>query len=111
VSERNRIIAQLDIQKERQLSRTPTYMPAVLVNLLNNPQLGSSKEERLSRTIALGLPFICRVLETHKNQLSNHQADPRIPLNFNKMAGVAKTTPDSLAQECRIDAEGNVHLM
>lgn len=85
-------------------------MPAVLVNLLNNSQLGESKEERLSKAITLGLPFITRVLEKHKKMLANHEIDPNIPLNFNKMAGVAKALPHSLSKEFHIDKEGNVHL-
>ena len=108
--DQDKIIAGLDIQKGDWLKRTPTYMPAVLVNLLNNPQLGKTKEERLLQTIALGLPFICSVLELHKTQLSKHEADPNIPLNFNQMAAVAKTAPGSLVNACNIDHEGNVHL-
>ncbi len=105
-AEREKIIAGLDVQKERGLLQTPTYMPAVLVNLSNNPQLGKTKEERLSQAILLGLPFICRVLEMHQ---ANQQADPNIPrLNFNKMAGVAKTAPHQLTQPCKIDVEGLV---
>ena len=109
--DRDKIIEGLDIQKGYCLSRTPTYMPAVLVNLLNNPQIGGTKEERLSQAVALGLPFICRVLELHKVQILNHEADPNIPLNFNKMAAVAKTSPNLLASPCSIDHEGNVNLV
>ncbi|HEX2580322.1 MAG TPA: hypothetical protein VHK67_07990 [Rhabdochlamydiaceae bacterium] len=107
---RARIAAQLDVQKQDQPSRTPTYMPAVLVNLSNNSQLGESKEERLSKAITIGLPFITRVLEKHKEMSANHEIDPNIPLNFNKMAGVAKTSPQLLSKGFYIDKEGNVHL-
>lgn len=110
LNDREKIIAELDIQQAEQLLRTPTYMPAVLVNLLNNSKLGSSKEQRLSGAIELGLPFICRALAMHKERISQHQADPAIPLNFNKMAGIAKTAPELLAQQFTIDAEGNVQL-
>ncbi|HSX03233.1 MAG TPA: hypothetical protein VLG76_00725 [Rhabdochlamydiaceae bacterium] len=106
----SRIAAQLDVQEQDQPGRTPTYMPAVLVNLSNNPQLGGSKEERLSKAIIAGLPFITRVLEKHKELLANGEIDPNIPLNFNNMAGVAKTSPQLLSQEFRIDKEGIVHL-
>ncbi len=108
-TDRDEIIAGLDVQKGDWLFRTPTYMPAVLVNLLNNPQLGETKGERLSQAIALGLPFICRVLQLHKAQLLAHEADPNIPLNFNKMAAVAKTSPSLLGGSCSIDHEGNVY--
>lgn len=103
-----RIIAQLDLQDGREFGRTPTYMPAVLVNLANNSALGVSKEERLSQAVILGLPFVSRVLEKHKLNLANHMADPNIPLNFNKAAGTAKTAPDTLPGTFNIDSEGNV---
>jgi hypothetical protein len=109
--ERDGIIAELDIQKTSGLRRTPTYMPAVLINLLNNPHLGATKEERLSQAIALGLPCICRVLKEHKQQLSNDVADPNIPLNFNPVAGIAKAAPELLSNGFTIDAEGNVSLV
>src|SRR3990167_3337447 len=105
---RVQIIEQLDIRKGEELERTPTYMPAVLVNLANNLALGSSKEERISQAVILGLPFIARVLETHKQHLASLKADSAIPLNFNKAAGVAKTNPSALSGKYTIDAEGNV---
>jgi hypothetical protein len=105
---RTKIIEQLDIRKGEELARTPTYMPAVLVNLANNPALGSSKEERISQAVILGLPFIARVLETHKLHLASLEADSAIPLNFNKAAAVAKTNPSALNGKYTIDAEGNV---
>lgn len=105
---RQKIIEQLDVRQGEELARTPTYMPAVLVNLANNPILGSSKEERISQAVLLGLPFIARVLETHKLHLASSKADSVIPLNFNKAAGVAKTNPSALNGEYTIDAEGNV---
>lgn len=108
--EQEKIISALDVQKESKIIRTPTYMPAVLVNLLNNPQLGKTKEERLSQAILWGLPFIARVLQMHEHELSEGRADPKIPLNFNKMAGVAKSHPERLKNDCKIDAEGNVEV-
>ncbi len=109
-SVRSKIIKQLDIGDEEGLGRTPTYVPAVLVNLANNPQLGASKEERLSQAVILGLPFIARVLERHKERLAHLEADPTIPLCFNRAAGIAKTNPSALNGEYHIDSEGNVSL-
>jgi hypothetical protein len=43
VSTRKRISDQLDVQQFPQIGRTPTYMPALLVNLSNNTQFGNSK--------------------------------------------------------------------
>lgn len=108
---RDRITAQLDAKLQDPPSRTPTYMPAVLVNLSNNPQLGASKEESLSKAVTIGLPFITRVLEKHKELVAYGEIDPNIPLNFNKMAGVAKTSPYSLTNEFTIDKDGCVHLI
>lgn len=105
---RTQIIEQLDVPKGEELERTPTYMPAVLVNLANNPELGSSKEERISQAVILGLPFIASVLATHKEHLLRLEADSTIPLNFNKAAGVAKTNPAALNGKYTIDSEGNV---
>lgn len=108
---RNRVAAQLDIQSQDRPSRTPTYMPAVLVNLSNNPELGKTKEERLSKAITVGLPFIVQVLERHKEMLLKNEIDSNIPLNFNKIAGVAKASPLSLNGEFYIDQDGSVHLL
>jgi len=36
--------------------------------------------------------------------------NPSIPLNFNKIAGVAKTSPELLYKDFYIDKEGSVHL-
>ncbi len=108
---RDRIAAQLDVQPQDRPSRTPTYMPAVLVNLSNNSDLGKTKEERLVKAITVGLPFITRVLERHKEMLLKNEIDSNIPLNFNKMAGVAKASPVSLNGEFYIDQDGSVHLL
>lgn len=105
-----RIITQLNVLTPNAPKRTPTYMPAVLVNLSNNQQLGATKEERLSQAITLGLPFITRVLEKYKELVSLGKIDPNIPLNFNKAAGVAKTAPYLLNNEFTIDSEGMISL-
>lgn len=107
-SDRQRIITQFD---EQLPFRTPTYIPAVLLNLSNNPKLGSNKSERLTQAIILGLPLIAKVLEQHKQLLEQGLANPEVPLNFNQVAGVAKSNPESLSQaRFSIDEEGNVTL-
>lgn len=105
---RAKVIAQLDIQEGEELRRTPTYMPAVLVNLANNSQLGALREERISQAVVLGLPFLARVLEAHKQALKENRANSDIPLNFNQAAGVAKQSPTALLKGFNIDSEGNV---
>ena len=106
-----KILVQLDIKEGEELKRTPTYMPAVLVNLSNHSQLGLTREERISQAIILGLPFLANVLEKHKQSLSERKADPQIPLNFNQAAAVAKERPQALLNEFIIDQEGNVCII
>lgn len=106
---RNKIIDQLDIQKDDPLIRTPTYMPTVLNNLSNNLQLGATKEARLSKAVTLGLPMIAKVLEKERELLRKKEVDATIPLNFNSVAGIAKISPDLLTQEFSIDKDGKVY--
>lgn len=109
LEQQTKIYMQLDIKKGEELQRTPTYMPALLVNLSNNPELGKTREERISRAVMLGLPFLAKVLEKHKQSILENKADPQIPLNFNKAAGVAKERPYALLNnKFNIDQEGNV---
>lgn len=108
LEQRTKILMQMDIKEGEELVRTPTYMPAVLVNLANNPQLGITREERISKALILGLPFLAKVLEKHKQSLLENNANAKIPLNFNKAAGIAKERPEALLKEFHIDQEGNV---
>jgi hypothetical protein len=106
--DRGRIVSQFDGEE---IGRTPTYMPAVLVNLSNNKDLGATSTERLSQAVIYGLPFIARVLEQHQQQILQHQADPAIPLNFNQVAGIAKTAPNLLQINAfQIHSDGNITL-
>ena len=108
---RRRISAQLDVQQKEPI-RTPTYIPALLVNLSNNFQLGDTREERLHKAITIGLSFITRVLEKHDEMLANGEIDSNIPLNFNEMAGVAKKSPHHLINaDFSIDKEGMIQLI
>jgi len=109
--QQTKIVMQLDTKEGEELERTPTYIPAVLVNLSNNLQLGITREERISKAVTLGLPFLAKVLEKHKQSLFENKADPMIPLNFNKVAGVAKEKPYALLNEFTIDQEGNVCIL
>jgi hypothetical protein len=111
LEQQTKILMQLDTKEGEDLERTPTYMPAVLVNLSNNPQLGITREERISKAVILGLPFLAKVLEKHKQSLFENNANPKIPLNFNKAAGIAKDRPYALRNEFNIDQEGNVCII
>lgn len=109
--QQTKILMQLDIKEDEELERTPTYMPAVLVNLSNNSLLGLTREEKISKAIILGLPFLAKVLEKHMQSLFENKANPKIPLNFNKAAGIAKEKPYALLNEFNIDQEGNVCII
>jgi hypothetical protein len=107
--DRERIVSQLDVRLGEELGRTPTYMPALLVNLYNNKDLGATPNERLSQAVIRGLPFIAKVLEQQQQKLRQNQANPEIPLNFNKAAGIAKSMPDLLqTSRFQIESDGNV---
>jgi hypothetical protein len=109
--DRQRIISQFDVALGEEIGRTPTYMPAVLVNLSNNKDLGATSTERLSQAVIYGLPFIARVLEQHQQQILQYQANPEVPLNFNPVAGIAKTTPQLLERSTfQIHSDGTVTL-
>lgn len=89
---------------------TPTYVPAVLGNLYNNKKLGDTKEERLLKTIEIGLPLVSRILRTYQENLTQGKIfDKNAPLNFNDLARVAKEAPESLSSlEFVIDHENYV---
>jgi hypothetical protein len=107
---RDKIASALDIKKKSLNLRTPTYMPAVLVNLSKNSELGTSKEKRLVKAMTIGLPFIAKILEQHKKLVVSDKIDPRIPLCFNVAAGIAKKKfPNLLNGKFKIDQKnGNV---
>jgi hypothetical protein len=110
-SEREKVISALEIKKNDPMVRTPTYMPALLVNLYNNQRLGESKAERLKQAVMIGVPLLSKILDQHRKALIDQQADPSIPLNFNRIAGVAKTDPKFFHRPFWIDKEGNVILI
>jgi hypothetical protein len=105
--DRDRIVVVLG----EEIGRTPIHMQTVLFNLYNNTDLGATSTERLSKAVIYGLPFIARVLVQQKQQIFQHQADPEIPLNFNQVAGVAKTVPQLLQKNrFQIHSDGTVTL-
>lgn len=107
--ELEKIISQFDVQDKVSQGRTPTYMPAVLLNLMNNDSLGSSKEERLMKAVTIGLPFLSKVLEKHTQLICEGKANASIPLNFCLVAKFAKEMPLHLIEgSFDVDVEGNV---
>lgn len=71
---------------------------------------GRDKAYELVKAVTIGLPFITRVLKEYQEMLMKKEIDSNIPLNFNKMAGLAKTSPEIFNKEFYIDKEGNIHL-
>lgn len=92
---------------------TPTYIPAVLVNLSNNKTLGETKEARLQQSVELGIPFISVVLKEYKKLLKDKKIEnPSAPLNFNDVARVAKEAPEKLKdKKFTIDTENTVKVI
>lgn len=111
VEMQERIALELDIREDNPYNlRTPTYMPAVLVNLSNNLSLGESREERLKSAMKIGLPFLAKALMLQKVLVLSEKLIPSIPLCFNEAAGVAKENPHLLSGEFSIDSDGNIHI-
>lgn len=82
------------------------YIPAVLLNLFNNPNLGNNLTDRIERTVELGLPLIASSINQHTKSKSMHPT-----LNFNPVAKVAKENPQALQKEAvRIDQKGVVRI-
>lgn len=75
---------------------TPTYMPAVLVNLINNPSLGNTQLERIQKAVALGLTSLATVLLDWRG---SPDYNPDLVICFNPIAKVAKETPEKLTSD------------
>ncbi len=104
------------------LGRTPTYIPAVLLNFKDNPKCGSTPEERLSFALNHGLTFILNVMNDHESQIKrlenakildeNKSALSKLKsltLCFNTTAKQAKESPEILiSNKFQVDQEGNV---
>lgn len=74
-----------------------TYMPTVLINLLDNDQLGATRNERIEQTVQKGVLFISRILQTTKEEIRKKPAlyKGRL-LNFTQVAQMAKENPNLL---------------
>jgi len=86
----------LSASKAGQTCRAPTYIPALLVNLANNRQLGNTVEERLMHAVKIGVPFISFTLNTYRSMLDQGSLRPDVPLNFNPLSGTAAVAPELL---------------
>jgi hypothetical protein len=68
------------------IGKTPTYMPAFLLNLYGNETFGESGAKRV---LLEGIPFLAKVIDV-QGIITKGEASS-VPLNFNKMAERAKT--------------------
>jgi hypothetical protein len=69
--------------------QTYTYMPAVIVNAINNPELKSVPlEERLKQALPLVLPPIAKALQLRAQE----KRDPSLRMNFQPLSLQAKSS-------------------
>lgn len=90
--------------------RTPTYVPALLVNLLSSlERQGLTKSNALQECLKKGSLFIAQVLQTYRSGNANIAYNPQLTLNFNKAAGQVRDNPSLLNKfYFKIDSDGNV---
>lgn len=103
------ILSQFDPREKDPLIRTPTYIPAILKNMLQHRSLGHSFQERLDKTFILSLPFVAQVLKEHRQQLRESNENNYLPLNFNQIAKAIKNNPFALNYvQYELDADHHV---
>nr|WP_223537121.1 hypothetical protein [Pseudomonas sp. GL-B-16] len=101
----DRLLAQETLGPEgaARLPRTPTYAPAVLVNLINNPSLGKTPQDRANAALQIGLPFLGNALRIYCQRLDQEELPPELTLNFNSAAALARDMPEKLRGRINID--------
>ncbi len=104
--EQETLLRELDPEPSSAL-RTPTYIPAVLVNAAGNVAFGESRDERLAYVVRTVLPFIANVLNIHRMRVESGEIDARNPLDFNEIALVVKK--GEALSGFTIDEEARVH--
>ena len=87
-------------------SVTPTYVPAVFVNIYGAID---DKNEALKQILTSTLPFVLKVQRDHRQ---SEKFDPSLTLSFNGVAGFVKQNPSQLNAETPyyIDADGTVKV-
>ncbi len=75
------------------LPADPTYIPAVLVNLIESPAMGCDGLERIKNTVSLVTPWLSAVLDEYKQRLGLGSWPQALPLNFNLVARAVKQDP------------------
>lgn len=103
------VLSQFDPREKDPLIRTPTYIPAILKNMLSHKALGHGFQERLDKTLILSLPFIAQVLKEHRESLRENPNGNYVPLNFNQIAKAIKNNPYALNYvQYELDSEHHV---
>ncbi|AIL12711.1 hypothetical protein IM40_02935 [Candidatus Paracaedimonas acanthamoebae] len=92
--------------------QTPTYVPAILVNLMGeHTKQGLPRKMAINKCLEDGLTFIAHVLYDYRNNRANRSYDPNLTLNFNKSAGQLRDNPNLIeGATFTIDPQGNVEL-
>lgn len=92
--------------------RTPTYVPAVLVNLMGEyTKQGLPRKVAITKCLEKGVTFIAHILYDYRNNRTDQPYNPNVTLNFNKAAGQLRDNFKLIdAATFTIDPEGNVVL-
>nr|WP_032114250.1 hypothetical protein [Candidatus Paracaedibacter symbiosus] len=93
--------------------RTPTYIPAVLVNLMSAyTKQELSREDSIHQCVTKGVPLIAEILHAYRHNKANIPYNINLTLNFNKIAGQLRDNVE-LAENNNftIDPQGNVELV
>lgn len=98
VSDRESAVPRLSVEGASKLRRTPTYMPALLDNLIKHAKFGTHQEGVIA-AITIGVPFIVSTLEKYEAMVDAKMMSDEVPLNFNPAAGIAASNPDRLLRK------------
>ncbi|MBA3813833.1 MAG: hypothetical protein H0X26_05000 [Alphaproteobacteria bacterium] len=92
--------------------RTPTYVPAVLVNLLSTySKQGLSKDKAIKKCLQDGATCLANIFHQYRNGQANQPYTPTLTLNFNKVAGQLRDQPALLRNATfSIDKDGHVEI-
>lgn len=105
-----KLLIQFDIFKQQRKGKTPIHLSKLLIVLLNHPNLGKTRQERMSNAVKIGLAFVVKVNDKFQQMLKDKHIDLSIPLNFSNMVTLAQKSPEILQQEFQIDVNGVVQL-
>lgn len=106
------IMTQFNPLEDRR-EKTPTYVPAVLVNILGAyEKSGLTHPQAITKCITEGLPFMAHILGEYRTGKASQPYNPDMTLNFNKVAGQLRDNPGlTKTATFTIDEKGNVSLV